>query len=117
MAPEVLVCGADPELLDTRASVLSSAGFRVHSVIGLPTLGNCAHVASPALLILCHSLSTKDQAEGSAFSRKMWPGCQVLLLAVRGSAKDGLEHYFNTFEGPKKLMETARSLSSHVPLL
>ena len=51
MSTELLLCRADADLLSTRARVLSSAGFSVKSVAGLPGPENLVAVGDPALVI------------------------------------------------------------------
>lgn len=111
MSTELLVCGTDADLLSTRARVLSSAGFSVNSVVGLPGPENRVGVGDPALVIFCHTFSTKEQIEGSLYARNTWPHAKVLLLNTGGAGDEGPETHFNIFDGPAKLVGFVRRLS------
>ena len=111
MASEVLVCGTDADLLRTRASVLSSAGFQVQSVFGVAELERYSRETSPALIILCHSLSPQDQTTASEYAGRVWPDCPVLFLNARNTGIPAAGTCFNTFEGPAKLIEISRRLT------
>lgn len=110
MASEVLVCGNDADLLRTRAYVLTSAGFGVRCVTGLQELEHLSGMC-PALVIFCHSLSVEEQTRAAEYAGVVWPDCEVLSLTTRSSTGPDHLTYFNTFEGPARLIEIARSLT------
>jgi len=72
--------GRDTHLLETRKWVLQSLGYRVLTMSRLAELDGLAPTPPVNLVVLCHTLSTKERADAIARASKRWKDVKKLLL-------------------------------------
>jgi hypothetical protein len=108
----VLIYGREPSLLETRRQVLQRVGFRVAAIAGLEELSN--RVADEfEVLVLCHTLSSKDQQEAIDCGEKINRELRTIVMGIYPpDFKLGVRSRFITpFEGPKALIALVRAFS------
>ena len=113
MTLPIVICGNDKDLLETRAMVLATANFQVELLIGVEAL-QTAHInAETRLVVLCHSLSDREQNQAIQKLQQTLP--KTAILALNSSARShpllGAAS-FDTFEGPQALIALSRQLTS-----
>ena len=106
-ASSILVFGRDPALLDTRALVLKQAGYKVRA---LSSWNEVPTTELVDLMILCHSLTEAERNTILRSSAAQWPTAKRLAMTPLGGSVEGMAEFFNSFEGPAKLVERVRSL-------
>ncbi len=86
-APQIsiLIYGRDPRLLESRRWVLESCGYRVLTARHLTDLDLISHRPPVSLLVLCHTLSSKERAAAVAHATARWPEVKKLALVRDGS--------------------------------
>jgi len=76
----IVMLGRDTHLLETRKWVLQSLGYRVLTMSRLAELDGLAPTPPVNLVVLCHTLSTKERADAIARASKRWKDVKKLLL-------------------------------------
>jgi len=110
----ILIYGRDPSLLETRQWVLQSRGYRVLAITNLSALRSVPP-PSPALLILCHSLSSRECEAATALATFRWPAIKHLVLAADNSRNPSgiLGQLLHTMGGPTNLLSMVGALVGH----
>jgi hypothetical protein len=108
----IVIYGRDPRLIETRISVLETAGFDVVGVTALPPLKKILTTKPTELLVLCHSLTTQERRAALEVERSLRPDMKVIVMSEPTS-----NHFFLPEEvvlpahaGPRMLVETAQRL-------
>jgi hypothetical protein len=91
----VLQIGRDPELLRLRASIISSAGYAVHSMTPDQVPAEDQKTHGPRVWIFCHTLDFYELAHLAAAIRNRHPADKLLRL---GSLND-VEQAPGLFDG------------------
>jgi hypothetical protein len=110
----VVIFGRNPQLLETRQWVLQSRGYRVFAISQISALRSVQSL-SPALLILCHSLSSREREAATAFATSRWPAIKHLVLAADSSRNPSgiLGQLLHTMGGPTNLLSMVGELVGH----
>ena len=106
----ILLFGDDTRLVETRAWVFESAGYRTCSTLELKTLETIASREQIDLFILCDSLVPKMRHRAIELIDSKWPSAQRLVLTPADALLDLDETTFPAIEGPRKLIETIHNL-------
>ncbi len=106
-ASSILVFGRDPLLLDTRASILRLAGYRV---IALTPKEGTPPTEAVNLLVLCHTLTAAERNALQLFAAAQRPAAGLLCLTPTEGSLEGFPDHFNIFDGPAKFVETVQKL-------
>jgi DNA-binding NtrC family response regulator len=107
----ILMFGRDIRLLETRAWVLETAGYKVRTVSSVEALDQVLASESIDLLVLCHSLST-EQCNQTLILTKDLPKVKILLLTTgeRGCNSQIQEAIFDITNGPAPFLSTVGKL-------
>ena len=81
----ILLYGRDAHLQETRKWVLQSRGYRVLTIQRLTELNRIPLTPPIALLVLCHTLTSKECSEAIDRATSRWPKIKKLAL-VRDSS-------------------------------
>jgi hypothetical protein len=111
----ILMYGRDAHLLETRKWVLQSLGYRVLAIQRLAELNHIPLTPPVSLLVLCHTLSSKEGADAIARANSRWPEIKKLAL-VRDNSKnpsDLLGQVMHTLDGPALLLNMVGQLVGH----
>jgi hypothetical protein len=84
----VVQIGRDPELLNLRAKLISSAGYTVHSTTPDEALEEVEKAPGCQVWVFCHTLEFFDLALLAAAIRRRWPGDKLLRLAGPNNASE-----------------------------
>ena len=76
MQSTIILCGSDPSLLMTRQMLLERQGLRVTTLLGISLLDE----AAGEVLVLCYTLTRRDQMIAVERYRSRFPQGKVLLL-------------------------------------
>ena len=108
----IVLFGRDAHLLETRKWVLQSLGYRVLTVDRASELLDIPSTPPVALLVLCHTLSARECALGTAQASKRWPQVKKLALVRQGSQTPAgmLDQVLETLDGPTRLLATIGEL-------
>ena len=109
--PQILICGNDADLLETRVLVLKSAGMSAESVAGLTQLKRFPHQNNIHLTVVCHSFDEREREEAVSYISQALPESKTLVLTVgfHGTPKRALAA-LNTLEGPEKFVAAVKRL-------
>jgi DNA-binding response OmpR family regulator len=77
---QIMVCGNDAGLLETRLLVLEQAGFAVVSACSRDEIHSLALNPAIELGVLGHSLSEQEQMSIAQDLRAKWPSAKILYL-------------------------------------
>jgi hypothetical protein len=104
----ILVYGLDAALLETRRRVLELSGARVWVATEFFHFDQITRAMEIDLIVLCHSLSTKECDGALALARSRWPQVQslALLSGQRGCEFGPSEQVVDTAAGPAHLLRT-----------
>lgn len=104
----ILLYGRDAHLQETRKWVLQSRGYRVLTIQRLTELNRIPLTPPIALLVLCHTLTSKECAEAIARATSRWPEIKKLALVRDGSRKPSgdLGQVMHALDGPTRLAAT-----------
>ena len=108
----IVILGRDAHLLETRKWVLQSLGYRVLTIHRIADLNQIPSTPPVALLVLCHTLSTKECESAVARASSRWPEIKKLVL-VRDNSKTAaqvLGQVRHTLDLPMRLMSTVSEL-------
>ena len=110
----ILIYGRIPSLLETRQWVLQSRGYRVLAITSLSAFRSVPP-PSPALLILCHSLSSKEREAATALATSRWPTIKHLVLTADNSRNPSgiLGQLLHTMGGPTNLLSMVGEIVGH----
>ena len=108
----ILLYGRDKLLLKTRGWVLEGGGYRTLTAFDRAEILEIPHQPPVTLLILCHSLASRDRVEAADQASRRWPQIKTLVLT-----KHFLEAPLNSagvpnvnLDSPTALIETVREL-------
>ncbi len=83
MSPHILIYGNDAGLLRTRGWILAKAGFVVEQATSLAEMEEKAAGHQPEVLVLCHTLSGEECAQGEQIATRSRPSIKTLALRTR----------------------------------
>jgi hypothetical protein len=108
----ILIYSRDAHLLETRRWVLESRGYRVLPVMHLSDLDRVPLTPPVSLLVLCHTLSTKERTAAIDHASARWPEIKKLALIQDGSKRSTaiLRHVRQSLDGAARLLDTVREL-------
>jgi DNA-binding response OmpR family regulator len=108
----VLLFGNDAHLQISRELVLESAGCKAYIASSVLALNNILAEHPIDLLILCHSLSTKECERARSISLKLRPKIKVLMLATNDLVSHSVEGdpVVDAMAGPRTLLATVEAL-------
>jgi hypothetical protein len=108
----ILIFGRDARLLEARRWVLESCGYRVLTARHLTDLDLISHKPPVSLLVLCHTLSSKERAAALAHASGRWPEIKKLALVRDGSetATGILKQVRQCLDGAARLLSIVREL-------
>lgn len=110
-APSILVYGRDAILLQTRAWILEKAGHRVVST--MRELESNPLSEPIGLMVLCHTLSPEERRKALLTLATRWPEAKRLQLRPSSGPVESDVETFNTFEGPRGLLQKLNELLHH----
>lgn len=112
MLPNLLICGLDPLLLDTRRLILERCGYQVWCASNLVNARQIIQSRRVDLLILCHSLSTDECDQLRAIASIHSPQTKILTLSAgfKGCRGEMISQIFDTSDGPAKLLSVVEQL-------
>ena len=87
-APCVLVYGEDALLIETRAKVIQTRGFRTCEAKSDSELSQRLNQGRCKAIVLCHTLSELEAERASLLARQKIPGIRVIAMARSSSAYD-----------------------------
>jgi hypothetical protein len=107
--PCVVVFGKDPLLLQTRRLVLSRGGFNVAAIADLGEFTKF-DVDAIRVLVLCHTLTPKDQQTAIAVGQRANRGMKTIVMTayLPEFNLDGADRFLSPFEGPETLIVSVR---------
>ena len=108
----VLICGVDRALIDVRAQVLQAASFDASTLQGLSALLRLGLENAPDIIILCTSMSLIDRVAAKKLIEDRFPKVAVLTLLKIGEPISSKGHYMLSLDGPSKLVNMTRALTS-----
>ncbi|WP_158945988.1 hypothetical protein [Granulicella sp. S190] len=82
MSRQIMVCGNEAWLLQTRLLVLEQAGFAVVSACSRAQIDSLPLHPAIELGVLGHSLSEEEQISIAQSLRAKWPNAKILFLAA-----------------------------------
>ena len=106
-ASSILVLGNDLTLLETRASVLKTAGYNVEASRAGEEMPSMRAVD---LLIVCHTLSEAERTAVLRTASAQHPPTNTLCLTPTKGSLEGVVNLFNSYDGPGRLLETVEKL-------
>jgi len=108
----IVMLGRNAHLLESRKWALQSRGYRVHTVTHSSGLDEIPATPPAALLVLCHTLSTKERADAVARASKRWKDVKKLLLMRDSSTTPGsvLGQVERILDGPAGLLKKVTEL-------
>ena len=106
MLPNLLLCGLDPLLLDTRKLILERCGYQVSIASNPVNAQRIIQSRRVDLVILCHSLSTDECDQVRAIASLHSPETKILTLTAgfKGCRGGMISQIFDTSDGPAKLI-------------
>jgi DNA-binding response OmpR family regulator len=109
----ILVYGSDPRLLETRAWVLSGAGFVVRTTQDMAEAEQILSTDRPGLVVLCHSLSSRKLEEILSVQQVSQHPDRVLVLTGGPGDAAPADHYesLSSFDGPRALIDKVRRMA------
>ena len=112
MTHHLLISGTDAQLLSLRKSVLSQAGFSVHTVTQFQNLAALPAEAPIELVILCHTLSDEQRCAVVDTLLVRWPNAKVIALTRLDKGGDDSASGFITVSGfdPRDLIAKCHQL-------
>jgi hypothetical protein len=111
----IVMYGRDAHLLETRKWVLQSRGYRILTIQHLADLNQIPLTPPVALLVLCHTLSSKECTDAVARASSRWPEIKKLALDRDRSSSPSkvLGQVMHTLDGPTHLLTTVSELVGH----
>lgn len=106
-APSILVYGHEATLLQTRAWVLGTAGYRVFCT-KYKLESNSSEPID--LLVLCHTLSPEERRNALLTLASEWPEAKKLQLRPSSGLPENDVGIFDIFEGPRGLLQKVDEL-------
>jgi len=108
----ILIYGYDIDLLDTRRLVLEQAGFNVEVLTRLTDLEEMASAHEADLLILCHSLSSRECESALKLAHSGQRALKCLVLVTGGPVCRLWEgdELLNSFDGPGALVSAVTKM-------
>jgi CheY-like chemotaxis protein len=112
--PGILSISYDSALLQTRALMLSSAGFEVESAIGFTAAIQACKQGTFDLVILGHSIPTDDK---SAIINQLKDVCSTPILALQRPGEPPVtEAEYNLDSGsPQRFLKYVKEITRHNP--
>jgi hypothetical protein len=111
----ITIYGRDARLLEARRWVLESCGYRVLTAMCLADLDRIPLTPPVSLLVLCHTLSSKERSAAVAHATARWPDVKKLVL-VRDSSRTAtgiLKQVRQSLDGAARLLATVSELVGH----
>lgn len=107
-----VLCGTDLALLEIRAAVLRTAAFQTAIAVGLSELEELATGRQVDLLVLCHSLQSKEQEQATRNVRALWTSTKTIVLSKDGCSTQAAAGSIclNIFEGPQALIKLSKKI-------
>jgi CheY-like chemotaxis protein len=111
----IIVCGRDPQLVETRRWILEQSGANVLTAADPAELAAIGPQEPVDLIILCHSLSAEQCDRAISVCATRWPQAQSLLLVQGQGGRDraGSDAIFDTTRGPALLLQAVTVLVAH----
>ena len=111
----ILIYGQDAHLLETRKWVLQSRGYRVVTIPSLADIDLLPQAPPFALIILCHTLTTKEAEAAIALASRRWPSIKDLVMTIDKSRSPTglLGQLLHTMGGPTNLLSQVGALVGH----
>ena len=108
MRPQILVCGTDSTLLNTRRPVLRSVGFDVLTALRVEEIVALVQVPTVDALVVCHTLKPEQQQTAIAVLHHYRPNAKSIILTKGTTRKISAQSdaVVSTVEGPKTLIQT-----------
>lgn len=103
MLTVILAVGSDAALLRARTSVLQSAGYLVQSTTSIKEAVECFRNGDFDLVILCHSIPTKDRERLTCLLRASGSGIPVVSVSGKISECDAFANV-TLEDGPNKFL-------------
>jgi hypothetical protein len=111
----ITIYGRDARLLEARRWVLESCGYRVLTAMHLADLDRIPPTPPISLLVLCHTLSSKERAAAVAHATARWPDVKKLAL-VRDDSRTAtgiLRQVRQSLDGAARLLARVSDLVGH----
>ena len=110
MKNRILSVSYDRALLDTRHMLLTNAGFKAKSAVGFTAAIELCRSGQFDLIILGHSIPSKDKDAIMEQARKS-SDAPVLALTRTGELNpDKADHHLDAAEGPESLIAKVNSI-------
>ena len=108
----ILVYGRDPLLLETRSWVLEEAGFHVVTSLDLTDAEHKLAGSSVSLMLLCHTLSSRQRNDALNAATRINPSAHRLLLTASTTIPIDApcEPVLSALEGPRALIAAVRKV-------
>lgn len=103
----VLCVGQDKDLLDTRVRLLSLY-YSTTGARGVSEMNGLADLAFD-VVVLCHSLGSKERAAVISVARERWPKAKLLGITMRQSHPD-VDAEVGALDGPRALVRAVNQL-------
>ena len=106
----ILVYGRDPLLLETRSWVLEEAGYRVDTASDLKDAEQKLSASSVSLMLLCHTLTSKERSDVLAAANRLNPSAKRLLLTASTIIPIDAPHepVLSALDGPRALIAAVK---------
>jgi hypothetical protein len=98
----VLVYGREPLLLEVRAKVIHTAGFRTCAALSPEELSGQLDLGLCKALVLCHTLSEMDALAAATEAKQKIPDIKVIAM---GSYSPVYDNSLGSFVKPEELLE------------
>ena len=115
---QILMCGHNAILLQTRLWLLEGAGYRVAIASGLDEVQEILSSHQVHLLVLCHSLSVLDRRAAIHLAHTTSPNTRVMQIEPLGSIypREHLDSVVNGAGGPKGLLAAVEGMQAQAGL-
>jgi DNA-binding NtrC family response regulator len=105
----VLIYGKEPSLLETRRQILRQGGF---GVVAVSQFSDFAELPAQSfqVLVLCHTLSPKEQQEAIAVIHRANPVLQTIIMTAYAPefSAEATTRFLSAYEGPEALILRVR---------
>ena len=105
----VLIYGKEPSLLETRRQILRQGGFEV---VAVSQFSEFAELPAQAfrVLVLCHTLSPKEQQEAIAAIHRANPVLQTIIMTAYAPefSAEATSRFLSAYDGPEALILRVR---------
>ena len=90
MPRQILLCGNESSLIQTRQLVLAQGGFSVETTPTCQQIASMPESLDIELAVIGHSLNEEQQTFCSRAVRSKWPGAKILKLNKRAITMERL---------------------------